>query len=346
MRGVQSTLKRLKKLNYMTYDKNELNMKSRGGSELMAERLYERIDPELMDQFQLILSRVRDLDENKYRIYWLHDLPWDPELQHLSKPGSVDRFHKIIFCGHWQYSQSMNVLNLPFSPDIHVINTGIVPFDYNVKENDTIRLIYTSTPQRGLDILVPVFDALCKKYSNIHLDVFSSFKIYGWEDADKQFEPLYQACIEHPNITYHGFQPNEVVREYLAKAHILAYPSTWMECSSASIIEAMSAGVQVVAPNFGGIVDTTGNLGLHYPWVEDKNLHAQMFYNIMSHVIESVTDQGQQDYLRFIKMYADQRYNIDKIAASWDGLLRSIVASNPPKELPSNKAVNFFEYKT
>jgi glycosyltransferase involved in cell wall biosynthesis len=328
----------------MTYVKNELNAKSRGGSELMAERLYERLDPAITDQFQMTLSRVRELDESKYRIYWVHDLPWDPELKHLSKPESIDKFHKVIFCGHWQYSQFQSVLGMPHNPNIHVINTGIVPFKDVVKEQETIRLIYTSTPQRGLDILVPVFDALCKKYDNIHLDVFSSFKIYGWEDADKQFDPLYQACIDHPNITYHGFQPNEVVREHLEKAHILAYPSTWMECSSASIIEAMSAGVQVVAPNFGGIPDTTGNLGLHYPWVEDKNTHAGMFYNIMCHVIDSVLDEQNQNYLKFIKMYADQRYNIDKIAYTWDGLLRSIINTAPSKSLP--KSVNFFEYNT
>lgn len=326
-----------------TFDKNELNSKARGGSELMAERLYERIDPTLIDQFQLILSRVRDVNPDKYRVYWIHDLPWDPELQHLSNPSSLNRFHKIVFCSHWQQSQFMNVLNVPYSPDIHVINTGIVPFEDVVKEKETIRLAYTSTPQRGLEILLPVFDALSKKYDNIHLDVYSSFKIYGWEERDSAYEPLYKFCREHPKITYHGFQPNEVVREGLKKAHILAYPSIWMECNSAAIIEAMSAGLQVVAPNYGGIVDTTGNLGLHYAWTDDKNLHANMFYHIMCQVIEGITDDSQQNFLKFVKMYADQRYNINKIAGTWEGLFCSIVNAAPSKSIAPT---SYFEYKT
>ena len=117
----------------------------------------------------------------------------------------------------------MTQLNLEPEEKFAVIDTPIIPFeDYtNYKgNNEEIRLIYTSTPQRGLTILVPVFIELAKKYPNIHLDVFSSFKIYGWDEADKQFEPLYDMCRNHPQITYHGFAPNDVVRDHVSRANI------------------------------------------------------------------------------------------------------------------------------
>jgi hypothetical protein len=62
-----------------------------------------------------------------------------------------------------------------------VLESGIEPAPESClqKDNDTIRLVYTSTPQRGLEILVPVFKYLTERHKNIHLDVFSSFKIYG-----------------------------------------------------------------------------------------------------------------------------------------------------------------------
>jgi len=330
----------------MSFKRNEQNAKSQGGSELMAERLFSYLPTELTDQFQFTLSRVRELEEDKYRIYWVHDLPWDPELQHLKESSSIARFHKIVFCGNWQYNQFQNVLNIPFSPDISVINTGIIPLQPIAKDINTIRLIYTSTPQRGLEILIPVFEELCKHFPNIHLDVFSSFKIYGWEQRDADYEILYDRCRNHPNITYHGFQSNDVVRSYVEKAHILAYPSIWMECNSQSIAEAMSGGAMVVAPNYGGIVEGTGNLAMTYTFLEDKNAHANLFFQMMVHAIRTVNTEEMQNYLQLVKMYADHRYHINNISKIWENLLESVVATAPSKSLaPIRATSNYFEYK-
>ena len=326
-------------------ERNEVNKNSKGGSELQAERVRSYIPEDLLNQFQITTTRVRDLDEDKYRVYWIQDLPWDPELTHLSNKSSVDRFHEIVFCSQWQYNQFQLIHNIPYQSNIKVINNGVVPIDFDPKGDETIRLIYTSTPQRGLEILLPVFDALSKEFPNIHLDVFSSFKIYGWDESDKQYEPLYNMCRDHPNITYHGFQPNEIVRDFLKRAHIFAYPSIWMECNSMAIAEAMSAGCMVIAPNYGGIVDGTGALGVHYQWVDNKQEHAQIFYNILKAAIGNVTNEEQQNYLNFVKVYADNRYNMDRIGLTWKALLESVVARNPSKSLTSTTSGKFFEYK-
>ena len=54
---------------------NELNKNAMGGTELMMKRLHDSIDQDLLDRFQIIGSRVRELKEDKVRILWLHDLP-------------------------------------------------------------------------------------------------------------------------------------------------------------------------------------------------------------------------------------------------------------------------------
>jgi hypothetical protein len=58
---------------------NELNKNARGGTELMQERLHKSIPEQLLNKFQIIPSRVRELDPDKKKILWLHDLPHDPE---------------------------------------------------------------------------------------------------------------------------------------------------------------------------------------------------------------------------------------------------------------------------
>jgi UDP-glucose:(glucosyl)LPS alpha-1,2-glucosyltransferase len=326
-----------------TFEFNELNKNSKGGSELMYMRLKESLekkyDAAFLDNFQIVLSRVRDVHTDRHVIYWVHDLPGDPETVHLQENASRDRFKKIVFCGQWQAQAYRSVLGVPFN-NTTVIETGIYPVEYKPKVDNEVRLIYTSTPQRGLELLYPVFNALAEKYDNIHLDVFSSFKIYGWGEADKQYETLFENLKNHPKITYHGFQPNEVVREYLQKAHILAYPSIWMECNSQSLIEAMSAGCLCVHPNLGGLTDTAGGLTMMYDFDEDHNIHANRFAGVLSHAIEQVNNSNVQNYLGFVKTYADHRYNWLNIFPKWDVLLNSILAQH------GDPTVKKFTYKT
>lgn len=326
----------------MPFEENEVSTNSQGGTESVKRELASRLPEGLADDFQIICSRVRKIEEDKIRVYWLHDLPEDPETNHLKDASSRDRFHKLVFCSNWQYSRYQNFLRLPYSADHAVIDTPIEPLPNVVKEFDTIRLVYSSTPQRGLALLIPVFAKLAEKYKNIHLDVFSSFKIYGWEEADKQFEPLYDKIREHPQMTYHGFASNEVVKEHLLKAHIHAYPSIWLECNSRSVIEAMSAGMLCVHPNFGGLVDTSGNLNFAYQGDADHNTHANIFYHALDHAISIVAEEPTQNYLRLIKTYADQRYSWDRIASQWQNLLESLKMKYPDaasRAIPAEKFV-------
>jgi len=330
----------------MGFEVNEISANSKGGTELMRMGLEERLDPELLEDFQIICSRVRKIEEDKIRIYWLHDLPDDPETNHLKKSDSRDRFHKLVFCGNWQYNRYRDYLGVPHNDTGIVLETAITPIDKNdiIKSKDEIRLVYTSTPQRGLEILVPVFIELCKKHDNIVLDVFSSFNIYGWAESDKPFESLFETCRNHPKINYHGNQPNEVVRAALAKAHIHAYPSIWMECNSRSVIEAMSAGLLCVHPNFAGLPDTAGGLNFMYQWDVDKTKHANRFYHSLNNAIETVNQEELQNYLKLVKIYADARYNWSKVSSQWNDLLQELKHRYPTVESRKLPGV-MFNYK-
>lgn len=313
-------------------EENEISIKSNGGTEQTKRMVAAHLPSGLLDDFQIICSRVRKIEEDKIRVYWLHDLPHDPETSHIQYAHSRDRFHKLVFCGHWQYNQYLNVLGVPASSKNAVIDTPIIPIEPIVKPTDEIRLIYTSTPQRGLALLVPVFVELAKKYPNIKLDVFSSFSIYGWDQADEQYRELFDVCRSHPQINYHGTQPNEVVRKHLQRAHIFAYPSIWQECNSRALIEAMSAGCLCIHPNLAGLSDTSGNITSMYQFIDDPNKHANYFYSILEQSIQTIHDEHTRNYLRFVKTYADIRFNINNIAQQWTGLLQNLKAQYPTLE--------------
>lgn len=305
---------------------NELNKNSRGGTELMQERLHRSIPEELLNKFQIIPSRVRELDPDKKKILWLHDLPHDPESEHLKDPELRKRFSKIVAVSDWQMQMYNIISGVPYAESF-VIKNAIDPIPVEKKEyNGTVNLIYHTTPHRGLEILIPVFEELSRIHDNIHLDVYSSFSIYGWEERDKQYQQLFDRCRAHPKITYHGAVPNEEIRQALVKSHIFAYPSIWPETSCLAAIEAMSAMNLVVCPNFAALAETCSNFAMMYQFNENKNLHAVQFAHTLDIAIKTVIQNRgtTYPYLDFQKQYFDYFYSWDKRKGEWLALLNSL----------------------
>ena len=318
-------------------ERNEVNQNAMGGTELMMKRLYDSIDPTLLDQFQIIGSRVRELKHDKIRILWLHDLPEDPESRHLAN-GGWDKFNKLVFVSNWQMQAYIKAYDIPWDRCL-VMKNAIEPIDTHEKPTDVINLAYWSTPHRGLDILVPVFEKLAEDNDNVHLHVFSSFNLYGWGERDVPFQPLFDRCIEHPKITYHGAQPNDVVREALKDMHILAYPSTWVETSCLVLMEAMSAGMHCVHSNLGALYETGAGLTKMYQYMEDKNVHAGIFYGMLKHTIDIINSGDVFQYAQ--KGYADAYYNWQYRSREWNALLESMEHLEP--YTPEDNA-NYFTY--
>jgi len=305
---------------------NELNKNARGGTELMQERLHRSIPAELLNKFQIIPSRVRELDPDKKKILWLHDLPHDPESEHLKDSELRKRFSKIVAVSDWQMQMYNIISGVPYAESF-VIKNAIDPIPVEKKEyNGTVNLIYHTTPHRGLEILIPVFEELSRIHDNIHLDVYSSFSIYGWEERDRQYQQLFDRCRAHPKISYHGAVPNEEIRTALVKSHIFAYPSIWPETSCLAAIEAMSAMNLVVCPNFAALAETCSNFAMMYQFNENKNLHAVQFAHTLDIAIKTVIQNRgtTYPYLDFQKQYFDYFYSWEKRKGEWLALLNSL----------------------
>jgi len=226
--------------------------------------------------------------------------------------------------------QLYNITSALPSQESIVIKNAIEPIPIEKKEYDgTVRLIYHTTPHRGLEILVPVFEELCNMHDNLHLDVYSSFKIYGWEQRDAQFQELFDRCKANEKITYHGSVSNEEIREALVRSHIFAYPSIWPETSCLAAIEAMSAKNIVVCPNFAALPETCAGFAMMYPYNENKNHHAIQFAHTLNGAIMNVKENNGslEPYLDFQKQYFDYFYGWHKRKLEWENLLSSMVSN-------------------
>ena len=77
----------------------EASKNAKGGSELIYQRVKERVPEDLWNHFQVILSRVREL-EDKPRILWFQDTSRDPEVQFLKDIIERDKFERFVFKVH------------------------------------------------------------------------------------------------------------------------------------------------------------------------------------------------------------------------------------------------------
>lgn len=303
----------------------ELSKNSKGGTEQMRARLVENAEAGLLEKVAIHFSRPREIPTDVPNILYCHDLAEDPE-NNILKDGGWEKFDHFVFVSAWQRDQYQIRYGIPFSKCSVIPNAVEKKYEAEEKNTETIRFIYHTTPHRGLELLYPVFDELSKEYDNIHLDVYSSFAIYGWPQRDDPYVDLFTKIHEHPQMTYHGSVPNEQVLEALDKAHIFLYPNIWRETSCIAMIEAIKSGVICIHPNLGALPETASNATIMYDFTENNQDHANLAYSITKSLLEHQKNDPQ-----FINRFTrSDRFglapnDINTYRQYWNKLLRDLL---------------------
>ena len=310
------------------YQEELLDPKAAGGTEILARRVFKEL-PELCEQFNWVLSyeKVKP-DPNKPTLLWMHETPFDAGIhQNFKNPEYWQKYIKIIFVSYWQ-QQMFNILyGIPYERSI-VIPNAIDPIMIQNKPNaDRIKLIYASTPHRGLNILIDTLDGEEFASINWELSVFSSFKLYNRGSQDLEYQELFDRCEKNPNIHYHGAQSNSVVRDVMADSHIFTYPCKYMETSCITAMEAMSAGNVVICPNYGALPETTSNFSWAYNWEEDEERHRHIFGHILRDAIINYNQPNIREMINLQKVYADTFYSWAGRIPLWKQVMEAILKS-------------------
>ena len=290
--------------------------KPKGGTELMFDELMRRLPASYKKQFS-IFNYLPQADFSKKTIYW-NQLSYDQDaVQALKDPKLVEQIDHFVFVSHWQSEMFRKIFNIP-GYKTHVLKNaslGVIPREGG--ERDKVRLCYTSTPWRGLDILLDAWELI--KPNNCELHIFSSCNIYGPEFGknDVNYEPLYERCTTLPGVVYRGSIPNSELREELPTFDILAYPNTFEETSCIAVIEALSAGLRVVTSNLGALPETTEGWARMYPYLMDPSLHTQTFANILLEEIEIVRSGKLDEHLTQQTQTYNTRWTWDYRIQEW-----------------------------
>jgi glycosyltransferase involved in cell wall biosynthesis len=294
------------------------------GTELMLAGLKERLGEDL-ERINLNINHPgTDTKDTRPRVVWMHhdvNQDWVQWCRDKSLVGSVDHF---VFVSHWQRERYLREFDLP--PERCRVLQNATETNASPREWESVpvrRCAFTSTPFRGLSVLLDAWHQLNPDSAELH--IWSSMKLYLGDDTP--YAHLYDRAREMPNVCYHGIIPNADLRAALRHIDFLIYPSTFAETSCLAVIEAMSAGCRVIVPALGALPETTAGYAHVYPSVPDKEKHAEILAEILNMELRRPWD-GSPELSLSQQLHCAAVYDWDRRANDWRGFIASITCVN------------------
>lgn len=212
----------------------------------------------------------------KQRLFWTGDSYDQFSNYGLGDKRVVQQIDYFLAVSNWQADQICKRSGFP-REKVYILRNGIEWAQFqNSLPRQRKRLIYTSTPYRGLEYVPLLYRALYEHHPDLELRVFSSYKIYDqnqdFSDLKKQLENLPGARI------FESIKQEELAKEF-CQASIWFYPCHFEETSCISAMEAMAAGCVVLSTALGALPETVGDAGILIPGLPRDPQYVKMFLN-------------------------------------------------------------------
>jgi UDP-glucose:(glucosyl)LPS alpha-1,2-glucosyltransferase len=300
---------------------------AKGGTELMRNALHKHTKIKEYENINLILCtpNIEKIRYTKHNMLWQHLNYTDESLGALRDPAFTKSLNSQVYVSNWQHEKFRYIYQIPLE-NAYVIKNAIEPIEHKEKDrHGKLKLIYASTPFRGLEILLDVFELLNR--DDIELDVYSSTSVYGSGYADyagNQYEGLFERARGMRGINYMGYAENEKIRKAMQDAHILAYPSIFEETSCLVMIEAGAAGCSLVTTNLGALYETGAEYAKMVPMQSDRETLVNAYAKALNESIDTYWDSSNQEMLKKQSEYYNKFYSWDRRAKEWNLLFDKI----------------------
>jgi glycosyltransferase involved in cell wall biosynthesis len=311
---LQKPVKNIKKDNYIP---------AMGGSEILRQGLYRHTDVSKHKDINIILSTpsYEKVKFTKKNILWQHLSYSDSSLGPLKDPGFLKSIDSWVYVSNWQIEKFRYIYQIPVH-NAYVIKNAIEPIEFISKpKGDKLKLIYTSTPFRGLDILLNVMSLLDR--DDIELDVYSSNDIYGSDYAAHTgniYDEIFKKAKNTKNVNYKEYASNEDVKKALQEAHIFAYPSIFEETCCLAMIEAGAAGCDMVTTNIGALYETGSEYAKLVPIQATEQDIVASYAEALNETIDNYWGIKNQEKLKEQSDFYNKYYNWEDKANEWNRL--------------------------
>lgn len=242
---------------------------------------------------------------------WCHDLitPGIEQTQNYLKAICLTPFHADFM---------HNMQMVPYE-NIWVSRNGINPDRFKgpkVVKNPN-KIVFPSSPDRGLDRAMLVLDQVRKEFPDIELHVFYGIEHlpqYGLKDLHDKLYAMFQ---ERPWVKYHGKTEQSVLIQHFKEASLWLHPCDFIETSCITAMEMIASGVYPVTRRLGGLKDTLRP-------AEDQGMAtllnhdcvtAEEFQNYIDATLEALRDKKWEN--KAFDAFDPQNISWEKVARQW-----------------------------
>ncbi len=288
----------------------------------------EQFDAIILCNTPVAAPFLRELNPNALLVFWNHLAPDHELVLQLNNPLIRQSLGCMVYVSEWQKAETEKRYGVIVSSSI--IGNGLTPSFENmfasatelrqVKQN---RAAYTTTPFRGLHLLLPAMDDMEPK---MPLDIYSSMRVYQIAEEKDWYADLYQEAKARDYAHYHTPVSQSVLPERLKPVAFLTYPCIYGETFCNVALEAMAAGMKVIATDFSALPSTTMGFADLVPIGDNK---ADAFIAAFRQAIVRNVGEFQSDPVLWAEKMFDQVQAVNRActwarrAEAWEGILGS-----------------------
>lgn len=285
-------------------------------------------------------------------VLWTQQVPSLDVMQGLRDKNEQAVYDGMAFVSNWQRDRFFETFAI--APEkTTVLRNAIAPaFTQQFQSGDRILdhkleppiLAYTSTPFRGLDLLLDIFPQIRQAYPGTRLKVFSSKKVYQLPPSvdESEYGTLYHKCRQIAGVEYFGSISQPELAQELRSVSVLAYANTFEETSCIAVMEAMASGCYVVTSDLAALPETTAGYAAlvsvadvqgfssvrdwRFSQRQDWKAYGERFVAATLAVLRNY--QRQETHLRQMVDYVNQTCTWDVRAQEWVTWLQSLVTTD------------------
>lgn len=268
------------------------------------------------------------------KLLWVHDIhcgPNEPNIQRW-----LYQYDRILCLSEWHKGFFLQCYPSVYQDTVIVTRNGIDPARFSDAVQKENRMVFSSSPNRGLPTLLHNLEYIKQRVPDVHLDIFYGFDT--WETmarnrgATQELEEIekykrgIEEAVKRGGVTFHGKRPQQEIAKAYLRAKVWGYPTEFPETSCITAMEAMAAGCVPVCTRFAALGETVK----HGVLIDPGPGYGEKFVNECVRLLidESYRIPLAQDGRR----WAMESLSWSHLALEWAGMfqyLKSEIAANP-----------------
>lgn len=278
--------------------------------------------------------------EAKLKLLWVHDIHCGAADAAMER--RLLKFDRVLCLSAWHKGFFLSCYPTLHPDQVVVTRNGIDPARFKFAAEKTKSMVFSSSPNRGLDFLLHNFHTQIRpKVPDAELHVYYGFDT--WETlarargaqeeiaAIERFKTMLPPLGGSANGVFnHGKRPQPEVAAAYLRAKVWPYLTGFTETSCITAMEAMAAGAVPVYSVLAALPETVGDRGI--PLDNNDPGTPQKFCDLVCGLLND--GHGREAMAARARSYALTNLSWEALAKEWSAMFAELIAKVNAEPIP------------